>query len=107
MIYATRSGVRLATKPLDDVDLRALVHIAGPAETEPDDNPLGYIWVQRCLRCDELLAEWHLVSTPGNAFRVGRMIATDPYRGIAGGREAVDKIGKRDRACSPIPVSYL
>ena len=97
-----------ATRDVPDEDLRALVHVAGPVEREADDCALGYIWVQRCLVCDELLAEWrNLAAEPTNHFQVGRLIAADPYRGIAGGREPVDRIGQRDRACQPIPVSFL
>lgn len=92
---------------LDDSEVRALIHVAGPVEREPDDSPIGYVIVQRCLRCDDLLATWRLVAPPSNAFRVGRLIAAHPERGIAGGREAVGEIGPRDKLCSPIPVPWL
>lgn len=97
----------MASRTLDDSDVRALVHVAGPLETEEDDGPLGYVWVQRCLRCDDLLAIWQLTKAPGNAFRLGRLIAADPYVGIRGGREAVSGVGPRDKPCSPIPVAWL
>lgn len=97
----------MTTRDVADTDVRAIVHVAGPAEAEADDSPLGYVYVQRCLRCDELLAIWRLEKPPGNAFRLGRLIAVDPYTGIRGGREAVDRIDDYDRACMATPVSWL
>lgn len=97
----------MTSRTLDDSEVRALVHVAGPIEREPNESPLGFCFVQRCLRCDDLVGIWHIASPPRNAFRLGRLIAADPYRGIAGGREAVGEIGPRDRPCTPIPVAML
>lgn len=63
----------------------ALVHVAGPSEREGDAV------VQRCLRCDELLATWPgRTEAPSNAFRVGRRVAASAFNGIATLRYAVD-----------------
>jgi hypothetical protein len=87
-------------RDVPDDELRALVHVAGPVESEADDNQLGYVWTQRCLRCDEPLAVWKLKNRPARPFAVGRLIAADPYTGISGRREEVGEVGPRDRACS-------
>lgn len=92
---------------LDDQDVRALVHVAGPVERELGYEAVGYVYVQRCLRCDDLLAVWKVATPPRNAFRLGRLVAADPYQGIAGGREAVGEVGPRDKPCAPIPVGWL
>lgn len=30
-------------------------HVAGPPEKDPTDSAAGWVWVQRCLRCDRQL----------------------------------------------------
>jgi hypothetical protein len=92
-------------RDVPDDELRALVHVAGPVEREPYDLPLGYAWTQRCLRCDELLAIWKSAAAPSRSFTPGKLIALDPYTGIAGMRREVAEIGPRDRACSSLPVA--
>lgn len=94
-------------RDVPDDELRALVHIVGPVESEPDDSPVGYAWTQRCLRCEEVLAVWRTKEPPARSFAVGGLIAADPYTGIAGGRETVERVGPHDRQCEPLPAALL
>jgi hypothetical protein len=92
------------------VAVSALVHVAGPPEREPRVSATGFLLVQRCLRCDALLAAWPgRDAPPRNAYRLGRLVAAGADRGIAEFRYAIDDRRPRpdEIDCEPTPVEFL
>jgi hypothetical protein len=80
-----------------------LVHVAGPLEEELGDN--GIIIVQRCLRCDELLAIWRKVQPRPGGLQVGARVGADAYEGISAKRYlAAPELRAFERDCAAVPV---